>query len=244
MNYKYTILIILIISSIINLSSCKKEDDDPIDINMGYEYYPIELGTWYIYSVDSTVYNENYDSIYTHSYQVKEMYADTFTDGEGRLSYVIDRYKRSNDSASWEKSDVWHITKTEVHIERVEENVSYEPFIFPVNTNYEEWDLNTYNSYNIYSVWSHEQNDKIMLKDTLVGQAFSLDSTFSYSNTVTVWHEYVTAINYTLYHAVYVKDVGLVYKHMIYFDTDNTNLIVTEGKFGVDYTQKLVSYGN
>ena len=53
---------------------------------MGYDYYPYAIGNWAIYEVDSINYNDNTTptTIDTFSYQVKELYADTFTDNEGR----------------------------------------------------------------------------------------------------------------------------------------------------------------
>jgi hypothetical protein len=224
----------------LSLASCNKDDPDDITIEMGYEYYPVSLGSWYIYSVDSTVYDDFNNTIYTISYQIKEVYADTFIDLEGRLSYNIDRYKRDNDSTDWIKTDVWYETITEYKVEKVEEDVRYEPLVFPVK-NDAEWDLNSFNTYNVYNQWERKENKvEINLKDTLVGESYEPDTLTSYENTATVWHEYTTYISYEFYHAIYAKDIGLVHKEMTYYYYSSPGV----QEYGVNYVQKLISYGN
>ncbi len=218
---------------------------------MGYDYYPVSLGSWFVYSVDSTVYDDNDHTVYTISYQTKEIYADTFTDNEGRLSYKIERYKREGDSSLWAISDIWYLTKTATHVEKIEEDVRYESFIFPPQNNM-EWDLNSYNNFSIYSIlerkktYNDDSDISIDVKDTLVDKMFDLDSLTSYNNTVTVWHEFLTQINDEQYQAVYAKDIGLVYKQMIYFYSDTVyNVPIAERvTYGVRCTQKLISYGD
>jgi hypothetical protein len=219
------------------ISTCKKEDNN--ELEMGYEYYPVNLGAWYIYSVDSTFYDDFDSTINTLSYQIKEVYADTFTDLEGRLSYTINRYKRDNDSSDWIKSDVWYETITECRVERIEEDVRYEPLIFPVK-NDAEWDLNSFNSYSVYNKWGRLDNTKmqIMIKDTLVGETYKADSLTYYENTATIFYEFSTYVNYEFYQAIYAKDIGLVYKKMTYYYYYYPII----PKYGVNYVQKLISY--
>lgn len=234
---------------ILCLSSCKKDPDDDTSIDMGYDYYPYAIGDWAIYAVDSINYNDftTPTTIDTFSYQIKELYAETFTDNEGRISYKIERYKRDNDSAQWALSDIWYFTPTATRIERVEENVRYEPLIFPVIQGV-EWDLNTFNSYNVYDVWYGEDSEfNIDVEYTNVGKPYtSPDLLITYDSTATVFYEYSTAISYEYYKAIYAKDVGLVYKQMIYYysETVDSRPISERVTYGVSYTQQLLSYGN
>ena len=247
MNLNKYLTILFLAISILTLSSCKKTslvDDAASTTDMGYDYYPIALGNWYIYSVDSIAYDFE-DTLYNESYQIKEIYADTFTDTEGRLSYKIERYKRANDSAQWSNSDIWYVTSTSSRVERIEEDVRYEPFVFPPQ-NETTWDLNSFNNYNTYNEWAREQNKvEIEVKDTLVGQSFVLDTLTSYDNTVTVWHKYETYISYQVYKGVYAKNIGLVYKQMIYYKSNVQSMdpILDRISYGVKCTQSLVSYG-
>ncbi len=240
---KYLLLFLFLMG----LYSCKKDSsDDSFSSDMGYDYYPISLGSWYVYSLDSTVYDDYTDSVYTLSYQIKEIYADTFTDNEGRLSYKIERYKRDGDSSSWAISDVWYVTKTTNHVEKIEEDVRYELLIFPVQNN-TEWNLNLYNNYNVYSNWERKDDAVgIDVKETLVNETFELDSLTSYNNTVTISHEYLTQISDEQYQAVYAKNVGMVYKQMIYYYSSNItdDPIEERVSYGVSFTQKLISYGD
>ena len=87
-------LVGLLLISVI-LFSCSK-DGEPIQLKSASDYYPLKLGAWHVYDVDSISYNDfttpvTIDSI---SYQVKEELTDTFYDLEGSLSYEITRSKR------------------------------------------------------------------------------------------------------------------------------------------------------
>lgn len=249
MNCKLKIYNIVLLIGILSLSSCKKHPDDDTSVDMGYDYYPYAIGNWAIYDVDSINYNDNTTptTIDTFSYQVKELYSDTFIDNEGRISYIIERYKRDNDSAQWDLNDIWYFTPTSSRIERIEENVRYEPFIFPV-TQGVSWDLNIFNSYNIYDEWYRKDSDfDINLEYINVGKPYtSVDMLDTYDSTTTVFYEYSTQISYEFYKAIYAKDVGMVYKQMIfYYSDDVSSLPVSERViYGVSYTQQLLSYGN
>ena len=102
-------------------------------------------------------------------------------------------------------------------------------------------------NYNVYNVWERKENNtvEIELKDTLTGQAFSMD-TITYNNTVTVWHKYETQISYEVYRAVYAENIGLLYKQMIYYYSDDASQLPIEERitYGVHYTQTILSYGN
>ena len=76
--------------------------------------------------------------------------------------------------------------------------------------------------------------------------AFSLDSLTSYNNTVTVLHKYETAINYEFYKAVYAKNIGLVYKNMVYYYSSSSEPVPISQRvdYGVSFSQQLISYGN
>ena len=107
--------------------SCSKDKDSVNDLLSPEEYYPINIGVWHIYDVDSISYNDFTDpvTIDSISYQVKEELTDTFFDLEGNLSYEITRSKRAVENQPWKISDIWWVKKVNGNISRIEENVRY-----------------------------------------------------------------------------------------------------------------------
>ena len=75
------------------LASCSKDKKSTSDFLSPDNYYPLKIGVWHIYNVDSISYNDFTDpvTIDSISYQVKEELTDTFFDLEGNLSYEITR---------------------------------------------------------------------------------------------------------------------------------------------------------
>ena len=73
------------------LVSCKKENALPED--MGYSYYPVNVGHWVIYDVDSISYNDFTGKIDSFKYQIRELVAGNFEDAEGRETQRVEVHK-------------------------------------------------------------------------------------------------------------------------------------------------------
>ena len=95
MKYLFSVLVITFL-----VVSCSK-DNPIVKPVISTEYYPLKIGSWHIYDVDSISY-DNFTTpvtIDTASYQVMEEITDTFYGLEGSLSFELKRFKRmGNDS--------------------------------------------------------------------------------------------------------------------------------------------------
>ena len=122
--------------------ACKKEKKAEA-VDLGYTYFPTEIGQYVIYQVDSISYNDFFNpvKIDTTHFQLKELVQSHFTDNEGRESDRLERYVRKNDSLPWVLRDVWYQTRTSTKAEKVEENVRFVKLIFPVEVN-QKWNGN------------------------------------------------------------------------------------------------------
>ena len=100
--------------------------------DLGYNYFPADIGVWVVYDVDSIVYNDFTDSVETYNYQIKEIVESAFIDGEGRETRRLERYIRLTDTLPWSINDVWFANRTASRAEKVEENVRFIKLIFPV----------------------------------------------------------------------------------------------------------------
>jgi hypothetical protein len=212
--------------------SCKKDKPVVQAIDHGYNYFPDEIGSYVIYEVDSIAQDDKSNKHDTTRYQLKELIADTFTDGSGRPTLRIERYKKfyndtvPYDSMNWVGPRVWYSNKTSTTAEKVEENIRYLKLIFPV-TKGKHWDGNTFNTLG--------QKDYEM---TSVDQSETINNN-NFDSVVTVKQfEQIDFIEYIYEAEKYARNVGLIYKvRDSLYDGGGSDTI------GYRYTQKIVSYG-
>ena len=229
-------LFCIVFSSLL-LLSCSKDSPSTVDFKSVSDYYPLKVGTWHVYDVDSISYNDFTDpvTIDSISYQIKEELTDTFFDLEGNLSYEITRSKRTgNDSVSaeslpWKISDIWWVKEFNGNIERIEENNRYVTLLSPISEG-KSWNGNAYNYMNS---WDYVYEN---VTDTFA----------QYQNTVTVnQREEDLVIIYRKYKEVFAKEVGLVSRTRI--DVESQNIfnplpVVQKAEKGFQYFQTLNSY--
>lgn len=203
--------------------SCKdKSTFEEVDIDLGMDYYPLVIGKYISYKLDSVVYDvTGTGSIAINSsIFLKEEVVDSLRDNEGRLSYRIERSVKQNLSDPWVIKDVWITTQTETRVERVEENLRFIKMTFPISQG-TVWDGNLFidseliipiagESIEIYKNWSYEF-DK-------VGQP-EMISDFNFDEVTTVFqsnNENLIELRFS--QEKYAKGIGLVYKEMQILD--------------------------
>jgi hypothetical protein len=209
---KYFSLYLLVALSL--FLSCKDGNTDEQEIDLGYNYQPLQVGAEWLYKVDSFAYDDNSGStnIDTFNYWYKEVIAQklfTNTD-ETEHTFLINRFFRYSDSAEWNQANSWRILQSNTRVEKIEENISFIKLLFPL-TSGKQWNGNMANSRNRenYSIiWmdapyaSYEQTCKV--------------EQFKEKNLV----EEITR------EEVFARNVGLVYKVS---DSLNTQVKGTRG---------------
>ena len=209
---------------------CKKDKLPPSDV--GYDYFPNQIGKWVIYDVDSIVYNDFTNEIDSFHFQIKELIESDYVDSEGRVANRLHRYKRIGAGESWSIKDVWSIVKTNKTAERLEENVNYVKLSFPAGVG-GSWDGN---AANIYDEWMYQYTD--------YDSQYTLGN-LSFDSTLTVLQrDENLGIEKDYYVEVYAKHVGLIYKQSIHLEQDFVDPTWTNPKKGFVYTMKAISYGN
>jgi len=130
------------------VSSCKKDIETAPD--MGYNYFPVEVGKFVVYTVDSFYYNDFTSAIDTFKFQLKEKIQSTYLDNQNRTTLRLERYIRNYDplvpytSLPWILRDVWAANRTATTAEKVEENVRYVKLAFAVKED-QRWNGNAQN---------------------------------------------------------------------------------------------------
>jgi hypothetical protein len=205
--------------------SCKKNTNIPV-VNMGHNYFPIAVGNYIIYDVDSIVHDDNDDKtgkVDTFRYQLKEKITEEFINAAGEKSHRIERYKRILPDIEWQIKDVWYTTSNKARTIIVEENVRYIKLTYPVKLN-NTWNGNAANTFG-EQIYQYTEVD-----ESVTIQAQSFDSVA----TVLIHEEEDFILKH---YAVeqYARNVGRIYKQYIYLDYQEDA--------GVEYTEKIQSYG-
>ena len=214
---KYIIIFCSIsLAAIIYFSSCKKAITSRADI--GYNYFPNQVGQYVIYDVDSVSYDDFRINTYTHlakvdsfKFQLKEKIQSIFNDNQNRPTIRLERYvKYYNDSLfynqmPWTLRNVWTENRTITTAEKVEENIRYIKLTFPIAEN-KTWNGNAKNT---YKEWDYFYS--FIDKPRIIG-IWSFDSVLQ----VTQYNNgSPNIIEKQLYTEQYAKKVGLIYKQVI-----------------------------
>ncbi len=127
----------------VGIFSCKKADDRPAPPQAEQEYFPLELGKWVIYDVDSTIWDDTFCVEKHYKYQMMYTVADTFTDDIGRASYRIDTRIRRFPEDQWQTHQVLYATNTNTEVELVQDKLRYIKLVFPIQEA-KTWEGNNY----------------------------------------------------------------------------------------------------
>lgn len=201
--YKY-ISLFLAFAFIFFFHACKDKTLPAVDV--GYEYFPVEIGHWVEYEVDSVVYDDFTGTIDTFQFYIRELYESEFVDNQGRPTIRIERYYKDIDTANYVLKDIWYANKTNTTAEKVEENYRYIKLAFPIKET-TIWDAN---ATNVYDALESEYRDMYKAKTI---------NTLQFDSTITAYYNDETTLISEDYHfEVYAKDVGMIRKNYVSLD--------------------------
>ncbi|MFC2100490.1 hypothetical protein ACFLRZ_01530 [Bacteroidota bacterium] len=222
-------LLVILLLVVIVFSTCKKESTLAPEY-MGYNYFPLSIGYWIAYQVDSTAYvcqNSDVDT-FNFNYQVKELIESSYEDISGRTNYRIERYSRASDSSDWEIRDVWTANIDKFKAIKSEENVQFIKLTFPVKDE-NKWDGN---AFNILEVQEYRYVNVNVSKEI---NGFNFDST---STVIQIDRSTLISDDYS--EEIFAANIGMVYKRTMQLEKELDQTI----KNGIDYTYRIIGYGN
>ncbi len=202
-------------------------DPEPADESQ-LEYFPLQIGKYIIYQVDSIVYDfatgggTVLDSSRTF---VKEITTDTLRDQTGQLVFAIERYERKNDSEPWVLKSISSAARTATQAIRTEDNFRFLKLIFPLDRR-SEWDGNIWvdetreieiagERMRPFANWNYEV-DSIDVQ-AFVGQ-FAFDSTLLVTEA-----DDKNIIERRLSRVRYAKHIGVVWREQWILDSQYCN---------------------
>lgn len=205
--------------------ACKKQNAD-YNPPMADDYYPLQIGSYIDYTLDSTLFvNFGQDRVEVH-YQAREVVEDSLVDNIGRPSYRVVRYIRKTESEPWTASITYMVTRAGQNIEVIENNLRFIKLASPVVNNF-SWKGNKYiDTYsteldlNYLEDWDYTYDEagqpltigalnfdntvKVLERDEFLGQDPSIPGT-QYAE-----KSYATE--------AYAKGIGLIYREFLHWE--------------------------
>ncbi len=217
------VFLLLLITSALIFSACKKSTEDFKLVSVS-DYYPLKIGKYITYNLDSTVF-VNFGTVQEiHSYQVKHVVDALITDNLGRPAYRIIRYIRTTSTGPWVPDNTFMAVASESFVEFIENNMRFLKLKAPVRNGF-SWKGNTYiDTYSLNSDvkylddWDYTY-DSVDVKITL--GAFTIDSTLKVAQSDEILgnpndpNSY-SEINYGV--EKYGKNLGLIYRKFLHVE--------------------------
>ena len=163
-------LILLLALSV--FSSCDREIEDS-QADLGYDFQPLEVGLYWLYEVDQTIYYGENDSEQAQFFN-KDVIRSSYTNEAGEQVFVVVRSK-SSDRIDWKISLVYTLIQRELSLIRTIENQPVVTLVFPPKDG-TVWNGNVYrdkpeddfelsNSGNSIRVNQENSDDKVTYRD-------------------------------------------------------------------------------
>lgn len=169
------LLLLLVIMAVI-FTACKKTTE-VLELNSVSEYYPLQVGKYITYNLDSTVFINFGTKDTIMKYQVKHVVDAEITDNLGRPAYRIIRYIRKTPANAWAPDNTFMAVGTEFSMEFIENNMRFIKLKGPVRDGY-TWKGNSYinlgTDFRYLEDWDYTY-DSVNVSATI--GAFTLDST-------------------------------------------------------------------
>ncbi len=210
------------------ISACEQVDETPVEMP-GPGYFPLETGRYIIYKVDSSRIILNVASDY--SFQLRISVGNSFVNGEGNTSYIIQREKRSDDSGPWAPAGTWTAWKSIRQAVVSEGNTSYVKLQFPASVGI-RWDGNALNSKGGDERCNDTECDRYELT------AIEPDMVITQGNSEDILKKDIRIEKYR-------KDVGLIYKESQVLEYCDTGDCPGTGfvRNGIVYKQEMIQSG-
>ncbi len=222
----YLTLPLVTILAVLFSPSCTTEKFEPVNIDYGYEYFPLNTGAYWIYEVDSIIYDPalggtDVDTIRSF---LKEEITGTLTDNTGQLVYRVEQTTRRSHDDPWQIQKAIVLSSDESRAFRIEDNLRFVKLVFPLKTN-QRWDGHVFfdpstkfsvagESLELFKDWNY-QVVAVGIETHLGNQSFDEVAVISMADSENLIERRLAVEHYA-------KGVGLVYRELTILDTQCT----------------------
>jgi hypothetical protein len=216
---------VIAVCSFVFITGCSKKMDDFTSAPIN-DYFPLQVGSTYLYRLDSTIPSAFGSSLIVKYYQAKDSIESTFTDNQGRPSYRIFRYTRDTSATKpWQFAATYYATNTGNSLEYIDNNLRFIKLHSPIKNEF-TWPAHTY-------IDTRSQNTTVSYLDDWNYEYQNVDQSYTvlnktYDSTITVFQKDETLPEGVFNRAlprqdrnygteVYAKGVGLIYKEFLHW---------------------------
>jgi len=230
------------------LISCTKETQTYSTENI-HDYFPLAVGKYITYQLDSTLFIHFGARDTVVSYQVKDVVDAQITDNLGRSGYRIIRYIRQDTSQAWQPNNTFEAVPTTNSIEYVENNLRFLKLEMPIRQDF-SWKGNSYiDTYSVNSNVTYLDDwdyiyDSLDQPLTINGINFDKtlkvaernDSVGDPNDPATVYAEK------TFSEEKYASGVGLIYRDFLHWEYQNCGGCPDQGYSGYGVRLSIIDH--
>lgn len=217
------LFLLLIIISAVTFSACKKSTE-VLNTASVSDYFPLVVGKYVSYNLDSTIFINFGTKDTVISYQVKHVVDALITDNSGRPAYRIIRYIRKTPANAWVPDNTFMAVPTDFAMEFIENNMRFLKMKAPIKNGY-TWKGNTYiDTYSLNSDvkylddWDYTY-DSLDVRLTL--GALTIDSTLKVDQRDEIIGNPSDPNSYSEINngaEKYAKGIGLIYRNFLHVE--------------------------
>jgi hypothetical protein len=209
------------------------------------DYFPIRVGAYFIYAVDSLITDQSVQTNYMYDLKVQAI--DSFANGDHGFTYVLQRSKRPDSLSAWTSMISWSARINTLQAIVNEGNISYIKLEGPLS-NGTAWDGNSLNNLGgTDKCLNNDLNSCDVYTVEHYGTPYSIPNGLSFRNSLTV----VQSDNedFIVFQdkrsEVYAEHIGLVYRQILQLQycMDTTCVGQQRVSKGISYSQTLKEYG-
>ncbi len=217
---RLSLYVLLVFVGFMTFSSCEESSIMLDESNVGFEYYPVEQGKFWLYRVDSTLVPGPTMDNFTSTSFIREEITDSFINSQGDTTFILQRSISDTRDGVFRTTDRWTIEKTESTVIRVEENLQFLKIVFPV-TRGDVWQGNRFderttetvaqNIVEVYKAWESEVLNKAAMINA---------NGVAYTDVLEIQHaDFETEIELRQAKEYYAPGVGMILRELSILDT-------------------------
>lgn len=238
------------ISVLLIFGACQKESEI-FRTEKIRDYYPLKIGKFITYNLDSTVYVNLSTVKEVHSYVIQDKIDAVIQDNLGRFSYKVKRLIRNKvDTTKWSDLSSYLVTHDSIQLELVQDNLRYIKLREPISNGF-SWKGNSYINTTTFPALQYLNGWEYQYADTR--RPFTING-ISYTETITVNQQNNSLGNpkdkkfyYEVIYSkeVFAKSVGMIFKEFLHETWQPPNVNSAAGYFEANsYGIKMTMISN
>ena len=237
---------------ILSLASCKKESETFATASVS-DYFPLQVGKYITYDLDSTVVTNFGGTLTVMHYQAQYRVDAQTADNLNRPAYTVSRYLRHDSTQDWAIDNVFTVVPTDKSIEFIEDNLRFIKLMMPIVDGF-SWKGNSYlptYPYPMYNSTGDSFTDDWNYIYDSIGVPFTVNST-TIANTLKVYEADDTlgdpilqpnGYAYKIYSVErYGKGIGLIYREMVLWEYQPPYVVISPGYTGFGVKMSMIDH--